>query len=409
MNNSFISILIAIILTLFLDKFHKPIKAFSNPSYVYTDGTHFALEGKPFYLNGFNAYWLMYMASDPSTRNKVTTTFQQASKYGMNVARTWAFTDGGSRPLQSSPGVYNEQMFEGLDFVISEAQKYGIRLILGLVNNWDILGGKKQYVEWAQERGQQLTSEDDFFTNPMVKGFYKNHVKVVLTRVNTITKVAYKDDPTILAWELMNEARCPSDLSGKTIQNWITEMAAYLKSIDKNHLLEIGLEGFYGDNKKQYNPNYLELGTNFISNNQIWGIDFTTIHIYPDQWLQPGTSPEDQDKWASQWIQAHIDDSKLLKKPLLIAEFGKSSSTPGYNVTMRDNYFGKIYGTIFNCAKYGGPCGGGLFWQLLAQEMDSFGDSYAVVLQVSPSTDRVMALQSLRLSKLLDYTNRLKL
>ncbi|XP_016470881.2 mannan endo-1,4-beta-mannosidase 4-like [Nicotiana tabacum] len=316
------------------------------------------------------------MASDPSTRNKVTTTFQQASKYGMNVARTWAFTDGGSRPLQSSPGVYNEQMFEGLDFVISEAQKYGIHLILGLVNNYTL--------------ARTLTIS----------------IYVVLTRVNTITKVAYKDDPTILAWELMNEARCPSDLSGKTIQNWITEMAAYLKSIDKNHLLEIGLEGFYGDNKKQYNPNNLEPGTNFISNNQIWEIDFTTIHIYPDQWLQPGTSPEDQDKWASQWIQAHIDDSKLLKKPLLIAEFGKSSSTPGYNVTMRDNYFGKIYGTIFNCAKYGGPCGGGLFWQLLAQDMDNFGDSYAVVLQLSPSTDRVIALQSLRLSKLLEYKNR---
>lgn len=61
-------------------------------------------------------------------------------------------------------------------------------------------------------------------------------------------------------------------------------MAGYFKSIDTNHLLEIGLEGFYGDNKKQLNPNYLNFGTDFISNNQISGIDFTTIHMYPDQW-----------------------------------------------------------------------------------------------------------------------------
>lgn len=61
-------------------------------------------------------------------------------------------------------------------------------------------------------------------------------------------------------------------------------MTGHFKSIDTNHLLEIGLEGFYGNNKKQYNPNSMNFGTDFISNNQIRGIDFTTIHMYPDQW-----------------------------------------------------------------------------------------------------------------------------
>ncbi|KAK4736716.1 hypothetical protein R3W88_000413 [Solanum pinnatisectum] len=398
MKNSFIFILVAILI-IFLNEFSNPIRASSNSNFVYIDGTHFALEGKPFYLNGFNSYWLMYMASDPSTRNKVTNIFQQASKYKMNVARTWAFADGGSKSLQSAPGVYNEQMFQGLDFVISEAKNYGIHLILSLVDNFEAFGGKKQYVAWAVQKGQKLTSDDDFFTNSMVKEFYKNYIKDVLTRVNKITNVAYKDDPTILSWELINEPRCPSDLSGKTIQNWITEMAGHLRSIDTNHLLEIGLEGFYGNDKKQYNPNSINYGTDFISNNQIQGIDFTTIHIYPDQWL-PGSTSEAQDNWASQWIQAHIDDSKLLKKPILIGEFGKSSNTTGYNIEMRDNYFGKIYGNIFNCAKDGGPCGGGLFWQLLDQGMENYGDGYEVVLQASPSTDRVILLQSLRLSKL---------
>jgi endo-1,4-beta-mannosidase len=62
--------------------------------------------------------------------------------------------------------------------VISESRKYGVQLILGLVNNWNALGGKHKYVQWARERGQYVKSDDDFFTHPVVKQYYKNHVKV---------------------------------------------------------------------------------------------------------------------------------------------------------------------------------------------------------------------------------------
>lgn len=65
-----------------------------------------------------------------------------------------------------------------MDFVIAEARKYGIKLILSLANNYDSFGGKKQYVNWARSQGQFLTSDDDFFRNPVVKGYYKNLIKV---------------------------------------------------------------------------------------------------------------------------------------------------------------------------------------------------------------------------------------
>lgn len=62
-------------------------------------------------------------------------------------------------------------------------------------------------------------------------------------------------------------------------------MAAHVKSIDSNHLLEAGLEGFYSSSspEKQFNPG-VDIGTDFIQNNQIPNIDFATIHSYPDQW-----------------------------------------------------------------------------------------------------------------------------
>ncbi|CAM8975247.1 unnamed protein product [Rhodiola kirilowii] len=373
-------------------------------SFAQTSGTRFSRNGKPLYVNGFNAYWMMYMASDPSTRSKVTSAFQEASEHGINVARTWAFSDGVYRALQVSPGTYNEDMFKGLDFVISEAKKHGIYLILSLVNNWDDYGGKKKYVQWGQERGgHNLNKPDDFFINPTIKGYYKNHIKAVLTRVNSITGVAYKDDPTIFAWELMNEPRCDSDPSGNSIQSWVKEMAAYVKSLDRNHMLEIGLEGFYGTSSpervQQVNPWNSLYGTDFISNNQIPEVDFTTIHIYPDQWTSGGE--EQQVTYVDKYVKAHIDDSlSVIKKPILLAEFGKSSKSSGYTVAARDQYFGHLFDTIYNCASSNGPCGGTLFWQLLAQGMNNMDDGYGVVLEESPSTARIINQQSYRLAKL---------
>lgn len=147
-------------------------------AFVQTRGSEFMKDGKPLFFNGFNSYWLMSLASNPSTRDKVTEAFVQGSKYGMNVARTWAFSDGGTTPLQKSPGSYDENMFKALDFVVSEAGKHGIFLILTLVNNWEGYGGKRQYVQWARDQGQSLNNDDDFYTNPIVKAFFKNHIKV---------------------------------------------------------------------------------------------------------------------------------------------------------------------------------------------------------------------------------------
>lgn len=62
--------------------------------------------------------------------------------------------------------------------MIGEAKKYGVRLILSLVNNYNDFGGRPQYVEWAKSRGVPVNDDDDFYTNPVIKGYYKAHVKV---------------------------------------------------------------------------------------------------------------------------------------------------------------------------------------------------------------------------------------
>ncbi|KAG4192033.1 hypothetical protein ERO13_A07G132750v2, partial [Gossypium hirsutum] len=275
----------------------------------------------------------MMFAVDYSTRNKT----------GLNVARIWAFDDGDHKPLQSSPGSYNEEVFKGLDFVIAKAQKLGIYMILR----------KAKYVEWANQHYHNINpnirnlTEDDFFIDSLTKKYYKNHVKAVLTRNNTITRVVYKDDPTILAWELMSEPRCPSDPTGSNLQ-----------SIDNKHLLEIRLEGFYRESR-QYLGNI-------------------SIFVFLQSPL-PSTNKTEAEQLAfvDKWIESHVLDSNaVLEKPIVISEFGKSYKLEGYNLDKRNKYSQKIYDDVYNSAKLGGPFVGGLFWQLMTSGMDNMADGY---------------------------------
>ncbi|XVE80725.1 hypothetical protein DITRI_Ditri15bG0003600 [Diplodiscus trichospermus] len=366
-------------------------------------GNQFVVNGQPFYVNGFNTYWLMVFAADQSTRGKVTELFQQASSVGLTVCRTWAFNDGQWRALQKSPSVYDEEVFKALDFVLSEAKKYKIRLILSLVNNWDAYGGKAQYVKWGKAAGLNLTSDDEFFSHPTLRSYYKAHVKAVLNRVNTFTNITYKDDPTIFAWEMMNEPRCTSDPSGDTLQSWISEMAVYVKSLDAKHLVEIGLEGFYGPSapaRTQFNPNSYatQVGTDFIRNHQTLGVDFASAHIYADSWISQ-TISDAHLQFTKSWMEAHIEDAeKYLGMPVIFAEFGVSAKDPGYNSSFRDALISTVYKTLLNSTKKGGSGAGSLLWQLFPDGTDYMDDGYAIILAKSPSTSNLISLHSTRLA-----------
>ncbi|KAJ9543263.1 hypothetical protein OSB04_022970 [Centaurea solstitialis] len=390
---------------------------------VKKSGNQFVVDDQPFYVNGFNTYWLMVFAADDSTRGKVTEVFQQASAVGLTVCRTWAFNDGQWRALQKKPSVYDEDVFKALDFVVSEAKKFKIRLILSLINNWGGYGGKPQYVKWGNEAGLNLTNEDDFFSHPTLKSYYKSHVKAichplehlhyngftaiigetVLNRVNTVTNVTYKDDPTIFAWELMNEPRCTSDPSGDTLQEWIEEMAYYVKTVDPKHLVEIGLEGFYGPstpNKVQYNPNTYaqQVGTDFIRNHQILGVDFASVHVYADSWISPSIS-DDHISFTKSWMQSHIDDAEqYLGMPVVFSEFGVSAKDQGYNTSFRDNMISTVYNTVLDSVRKGGSGGGSLVWQVFPDGTEYMDDGYAIVLSKSPSTSSIISRHSTRLT-----------
>ena len=69
---------------------------------------------------------------------------------------------------------------------------------------WSIDAVCMQYVEWATG----TNNTDLFFSNPTALQLYQNHLNATANRVNSITGVVYKNDPTIFAWDLLNEPRC---------------------------------------------------------------------------------------------------------------------------------------------------------------------------------------------------------
>ncbi|XP_062106011.1 mannan endo-1,4-beta-mannosidase 2-like [Humulus lupulus] len=373
--------------------------------FVGRNGTQFVVNGKPFYINGWNSYWLMDHAVDEFSRYRVGQMLEAGSKMGLTVCRTWAFNDGTYNALQMSPGVFNERVFKALDYVIAEAGQRGIRLLLALVNNLQAYGGKTQYVKWAWEEGLGLSaSNDSFFFDPTIRDYFKNYVKTILTRKNTVNGIRYKDDPTIFGWEIINEPRCVTDASGDTLQDWLEEMSAFIKSIDNHHLVTIGLEGFYGPKspeKLSVNPEdwASRLGADFIRNSQIPNIDFASVHIYPDQWFKK-VGFEDKLKYLSKWMLSHIEDgNKELKKPVVFSEFGLSNLNKDFEPAQRDRFYKVIYDIIYKSAKKGGSGAGALIWQYLVDGMEEYNDDFGMVPWEVPSLYALVVRQSCRLSK----------
>ena len=151
------------------------------------------------------------------------------------------------------PGEFNEDAFRALDKVLEVANRVGVRVIIPLVDNWKWWGGAEQYAEY---RGKPAA---DFWTDPEIIADFKKTVNYTLNRRNTYTGTLYKDDKAILAWETGNEIYSP--------YSWTKEVAAYLKSLDTNHLV---WDGFYIGNK--------EIQPEALSDPNI---DIVSSHHYP--------------------------------------------------------------------------------------------------------------------------------
>ena len=330
----------------------------AQPStFVTRSGNQLVVDGHPFYFLGTNAYYLLEEAARGDTTT-VRSLFETARALEMTVVRTWGFHDSSDSLNQSviqyRPSVYNEHALRGLDYVIERARRSDVRLIITLVNNWDDYGGMNQYVRWragiqsmdmpqsekrysAADQVRAVTGpmgrryrfaisdqfgHDDFYDDEIIKSWYKSYIETILNRVNTLSGIAYKDEPAIFGWELANEPRS-SDRSTTRIAYWIREMSLFVKTVSRNQLVGSGEEGFdrsaSGYSIGAYNnQQFLFDGTSgcsFTANTAIESVDFAGIHLYSESWGISNSA-------GNIWIRDHLNIAGTYTKPLLIGEFG---------------------------------------------------------------------------------------
>ena len=352
----------------------RPTVAHAASGFVTHSGTQFMLNGAPFQIAGSNNYYPEYQP-----RQMVDDLFSNAQAMGLTTMRVWAFIDIGSLdgstratidgskngvyfqfwdPTTNAPAVNTGATgLQMLDYVIASAQAHNIKLILPFINNWSAFGGIDQYDTWYN-----LPYHDSFYTNASTQAAFKNWINTLVNRVNSITGVTYKNDPTIMAWELANEPRCggsgnlptSSSCTTTTITTWANTMSTYIKSLDSNHLVSVGDEGFFNRGGSDW-PYAGGEGIDDSALAALTNIDFITYHLYPTSWGET-------DAWGNQWISDHAALSSQVGKPALLEEFGLPSGSD------RTTYYQQWLNTVCSAHGYWS------FWILSARQTDSSGN-----------------------------------
>lgn len=238
---------------------------------------------------------------------------------GYKILRVWAFGDVNTPPpatnthpnkiyfrVLNSTGSYINYGTDGLqrlDYVVSSAEKYGVKLVLPFLNNWGDYGGIQAY---STAFGTNATS---FYTDPRAQKAYKAYVKTIVTR--------YKSSSAIFAWELCNEPRCKGCASS-VITNWASDISKYIKSLDAGHLVTLGDEGWLYPDGSKYDGSYAYSGAegvDFVANLKVKTLDYGTFHLYPNSWGYNYT-------WGSEWIAEHDVIGKAAGKPVVLEEYG---------------------------------------------------------------------------------------
>jgi mannan endo-1,4-beta-mannosidase len=316
----------------------------------------------PFRGTGANLYYLQQLLSyaqqdgDGKLAAAVGEVLDDLVCLSLPVARIWGFNDTFDRSsIRKGPHDFREAGLRGLDQAIWEAKRRGIRLIVPLVNNWADYGGLLAYAAWASKEDGIVHTHDDFFSDARIKQWWKDYAALLAKRVNTFTGIAYSEEPTILAWEIGNEFRCPTCRGSSRLVDTVRELADFLRSVMPHHMISDGGEGFddepgaYVGLSNAY-PIRGDEGSSFSKLAALTELDMISYHFYPKNYGLE--SPRD----TAIWIQRHQAIATVFGKVAYLGECGYVASD-AERASSYDAWLRHLF------EESGGPIG--LMWQLL--------------------------------------------
>jgi mannan endo-1,4-beta-mannosidase len=355
--------------------------------FVKVRGTQFFVDDKPYYFAGANLWYGCYLGSGGETgdRERLNRELDNLKSLGLVNLRILAASEESYlrrsvRPaIQPSPAIYDEALLDGLDYLLAGMAERDMRAVLYLNNYWEWSGGMVAYNAWVngvegpdpEKRPEEWPAFMDFaasfYSNDKANQLFREYVRALVTRRNRHNGRIYGEDPTIMAWQLANEPR-PGTLGPVGENNidafcrWIDETAAFIHTLDTNHLVSTGSEGTMGTLKSE---------EHFMRSHQTSHVDYLTFHVWPYNWgwFDPKrlseTLPVAVDS-ASDYTGVQIALARRLKKPLVMEEFGlgrdSGFTSSGSPTAARDEYFRTILAALFDSARVGSPVAGSNVW-----------------------------------------------
>lgn len=344
----------------------------------------FIRNGEPYYFVGTNFWYGAILGSEGEggNRERLVRELDFMKSHGIDNLRVLVGGEGENgllgkiEPnLQPEPGLYNDDVLAGLDFLMMELGKRGMTAVLYFNNAWEWSGGYTQYVAWANNTPVLVPRVDGWFSynafagefvrNERAKELFFNHLRYIITRTNRYTGIKYIEDPAIFSWQICNEPRAFSSKeqdNKEAFAEWIAASAKLIRSLDPNHMISTGSEGFYGC---EWDMALCE---------RIHALDeisYINCHVWPYnwKWMRGDNMVADLDRSCAntkEYIDMHIGLGHSINKPVVVEEFGMPRDNMDFHkgspVVCRDKYYTFVFDLILKDKEQNGPFAGCNFW-----------------------------------------------